>query len=84
MQMAHILGLMEEIHNTPPCLTASLLQILLFTSTAPPKLNVSTVLLRTIILLALISGNFDWGPCPFHFENSWLQVKDFKQLVNSW
>ncbi|MCI31605.1 frigida-like protein, partial [Trifolium medium] len=35
--------------------------------------------------LILRSGNVDWGPRPFRFNNHWLQNKDFMSLVeDSW
>lgn len=34
--------------------------------------------------LALSSSSIDWGPCPFHFENSWLQIPFFHALVENW
>lgn len=29
-------------------------------------------------------SNIGWGPCPFHFENSWLQIPSFRALVEEW
>jgi hypothetical protein len=31
--------------------------------------------------LLLKKNNFDWGPKPFRFNNSWIGHKDFKSLV---
>ena len=36
--------------------------------------------------LVLLEGGGDWkgGPMPFRFENMWLKVDDFKDLVSEW
>ncbi|KAL0536763.1 hypothetical protein IC582_025724 [Cucumis melo] len=72
--MALILGLMEEIHNNPPCLIASLLLTLFLTSGSSKTQRLDCVT-SNHFPLALIFENYDWGPCPFRFKNLLLQVK---------
>ncbi|KAE8648339.1 hypothetical protein Csa_023126 [Cucumis sativus] len=34
--------------------------------------------------LAMTTGDIDWGPCPFKFENSWLSTPSFRPPVETW